>query len=274
MGIVGAFYFKELIDSVLPDGLQKTLTTLSIGVILLNVFKVLLNAFRSHLLLYLSQKLDIALLLGYYRHVMELPMNFFGKRKVGEIISRFNDAGKVRDAISGAVLTIMIYTLMSFLLCTSDLRLDLCNEVGIEAYSVKGTLAVQSKAAGPHQWVAIVINKETYYLDPTKDVITQKPSPLYNAEQFYGKMCIRDRRRIWTLVTPEQKSLEWYVCLSILGKSKKQNREIFLEHLPARPECLENSSVPSICLTNIHLDVYKRQGIRCVSQNEHRILII
>ena len=98
---------------MLPDGLHKTLTTLSIGVILLNVFKVLLNAFRSHLLLYLSQKLDIALLLGYYRHVMELPMNFFGKRKVGEIISRFNDAGKVRDAISGAVLTIMIDTLMA-----------------------------------------------------------------------------------------------------------------------------------------------------------------
>ena len=80
---------------------------------MLNVFKVMLNAFRSHLLLYLSQKLDIALLLGYYRHVIELPMNFFGTRRVGEIISRFNDAGKVRDAISGATLTIMIDTLMA-----------------------------------------------------------------------------------------------------------------------------------------------------------------
>ena len=113
LGILGAFYFKELIDNVLPDGLRKTLITLSIGVILLNVFKVILNAFRSHLLLYLSQKLDIALLLGYYRHVIELPMNFFGTRKVGEIISRFNDAGKVRDAISGATLVIMIDTLMA-----------------------------------------------------------------------------------------------------------------------------------------------------------------
>ena len=113
LGILGAFYFKELIDSVLPDGLKKTLMTLSIGVILLNVFKVLLDAFRSHLLLYLSQKLDIALLFGYYQHVLELPMNFFGTRKVGEIISRFNDAGKVRDAISGATLTIMIDTVMA-----------------------------------------------------------------------------------------------------------------------------------------------------------------
>lgn len=113
LGILGAFYFKELLDNVLPNALHKTLMTLSIGVILLNIFKVILNAFRTHLLLYLSQKLDISLLLGYYRHVIDLPMNFFGTRKVGEIISRFNDAGKVRDAISGATLTIMIDTLMA-----------------------------------------------------------------------------------------------------------------------------------------------------------------
>ncbi len=113
LGILGAFYYQALLDDILPDGLRQTLITLSIGIILLNIFKVLLNAFRSHLLLYLSQKLDIALLLGYYRHVLQLPMNFFGTRKVGEIVSRFNDASKVRDAISGATLTIMIDTLMA-----------------------------------------------------------------------------------------------------------------------------------------------------------------
>lgn len=112
LGILGSFYFKVLIDDILSAGLLKTLHILSIGVILLNLFKVLLSAFRSHLLLYLSQKLDIALLLGYYKHVLELPMSFFGTRKVGEIISRFNDASNVRDAISGATLTIMIDTIM------------------------------------------------------------------------------------------------------------------------------------------------------------------
>lgn len=113
LGILGAFYYQELMDSVLPDGLRQSLFTLSVGVIILNIFRVLLTAFRSYLLLYLSQKLDIALLLGYYRHVLALPMNFFGTRKVGEIISRFTDASKVRDAISGATLTIMIDTLMA-----------------------------------------------------------------------------------------------------------------------------------------------------------------
>lgn len=112
LGIIGAFYYKILVDEIMPDGLEKTLFILSIGVILLNVFKVILSALRSYLLLYLSQKLDIALLFGYYRHVLDLPMNFFGTRKVGEIISRFQDASKVREAISGAALTIMIDILM------------------------------------------------------------------------------------------------------------------------------------------------------------------
>lgn len=61
----------------------------------------------------MSQNIDIPLLLGYYNHVIDLPMNFFGTRKVGEIISRFNDAGKIRDAISSATLTLMIDTLMA-----------------------------------------------------------------------------------------------------------------------------------------------------------------
>lgn len=113
LGILGAFYFKFLLDDILPYSLTKTLHVVSIGIILLSVLKIVLNAFRSHLMLYLSQKIDIPMILGYYNHVLDLPMNFFGSRKVGEIISRFMDAGKIRDAISGATLTIMIDTIMA-----------------------------------------------------------------------------------------------------------------------------------------------------------------
>lgn len=112
LGILGAFYFKYLLDEILPYNLLKTLHIISIGIIVLTIFKVVLSAFRSHLLLYLSQKLDISLILGYYQHVLKLPMNFFGTRQTGEIISRLMDASKVRDAISGATLTIMIDILM------------------------------------------------------------------------------------------------------------------------------------------------------------------
>lgn len=112
-GILTSFYFRFIMDDIVPNSLRKTLITLSIGVIVLYIFKAILEAFRNHLMLYLSQKLDIPLILGYYQHVLGLPMNFFGTRKVGEIVSRFMDASKIRDAISSATLSIMIDTLMA-----------------------------------------------------------------------------------------------------------------------------------------------------------------
>lgn len=115
LGVLGAFYFKFLLDDIVPGNLRNTLHIISIGIILLHIFKIILNAFRSHLLLYLSQKIDIPINLGYYNHVLDLPMNFFGTRKTGEIISRFMDALKIRQAISGATLTIMIDTLMAII---------------------------------------------------------------------------------------------------------------------------------------------------------------
>ncbi len=112
-GILSAFYFQIIIDDILPAGIEKTLIALSIGVLFLKAVSVVLSVMRNHLLLYLSQKLDIDLLLGYYNHVLKLPMNFFGTRKVGEIISRFQDASSIREAISNATLTVMIDTLMA-----------------------------------------------------------------------------------------------------------------------------------------------------------------
>lgn len=112
-GILASFYFRFIMDDIVPNSLRKTLITLSIGVVVLYIFKAVLEAFRNHLMLYLSQKLDIPLILGYYQHVLGLPMNFFGTRKVGEIVSRFMDASKIRDAISSATLSIMIDTLMA-----------------------------------------------------------------------------------------------------------------------------------------------------------------
>ncbi|MFK4317266.1 MULTISPECIES: peptidase domain-containing ABC transporter [unclassified Bacillus (in: firmicutes)] len=111
-GLLGAFYFKFLIDDIVTNQLLQTLHIVSVGIIILYVFKVLLSYFRTHLILYLSRRIDVQLMLGYYRHVIGLPMNFFETRKVGEIISRFMDASKIRDALSTITVTLMIDTLM------------------------------------------------------------------------------------------------------------------------------------------------------------------
>ena len=113
LGMLGSFYFKLIMDEVLPNQLETTLLYISIGIIVLHLFKEVLGFFRSNLLAYLGQRLDINLIFAYYQHVINLPVSFFGSRRIGEIISRFNDADSVRQAISTAALTIMIDTLMA-----------------------------------------------------------------------------------------------------------------------------------------------------------------
>jgi ATP-binding cassette subfamily B protein len=113
LGIAGSFYYKFLIDDILPNNLANNLHSLSIAMLTLLICKVITEFFRKILFIYMSQNIDVPLLLGYYNHVIKLPMNFFGTRKVGEIISRFNDGDKIRNAISSVTLTLMIDVLMT-----------------------------------------------------------------------------------------------------------------------------------------------------------------
>lgn len=115
LGVIGAFYFKFLIDKIIPNNSKDLLTKFSLLFILLFTFKTLFELFRTQLLLYLGQNIDIGLMLGYYEHVVDLPMNFFDRREVGDIISRFNDSGKIRDAICNVALAIMIDVLMAII---------------------------------------------------------------------------------------------------------------------------------------------------------------
>ncbi len=108
LGIAGSFYFKYMIDSILVNGLIKTLHIVSSGILLISILKVMMDAFRNHLTLFLSQQIDISLIMDYIEHILELPISFYEKREIGELISRVHDSGKIRDALSSAAISIMI----------------------------------------------------------------------------------------------------------------------------------------------------------------------
>ncbi|MFQ7001041.1 MAG: peptidase domain-containing ABC transporter [Clostridium sp.] len=112
-GIIGTFYYKLLIDDIIPNNLQKELTYISIAMIILAFFKVVTEFLRKILLLFMAKKIDIKLLLGYYDHVLKLPIEFFATRDVGGIVSRFIDGVRVREAISSAAVTVMIDSIMA-----------------------------------------------------------------------------------------------------------------------------------------------------------------
>lgn len=111
-GFVSTFYFKFLVDEIVPNGLIKSLHIISIGILLIYIIQNILSFARSQLTLYLGMRTDKALMVGYYNHVLSLPINFFETRKTGEIISRFMDANKIRDAVASAVVIALMDVVM------------------------------------------------------------------------------------------------------------------------------------------------------------------
>ncbi len=54
---------------------------------------------RQWVLIYLSIKIDIPLMLGYFGHIFKLPMKFFATRKTGEITTRYSDASTIKSVL-------------------------------------------------------------------------------------------------------------------------------------------------------------------------------
>ena len=92
IGILSSTFSKVLMDEIIPYQLKNKLYIFLLAYGLVVLSQNLLSAFKQQIVLFLSRKVDIPLLMGYYNHIIHLPYEFFASRRVGDIITRFQDA--------------------------------------------------------------------------------------------------------------------------------------------------------------------------------------
>jgi ATP-binding cassette subfamily B protein len=108
LGVSTSYFIQHLVDNVLARGEGRLLNALGAGMVLVILFRTLFSVLRQYLLAHVGRKVDLVLISGYARHLLGLPLQFFETRRVGEILSRVNDAAKVREAVSGTTLTALV----------------------------------------------------------------------------------------------------------------------------------------------------------------------
>ncbi|MBS2096788.1 peptidase domain-containing ABC transporter [Carboxylicivirga linearis] len=108
MGLSTSIYIQKITDYVLVDGNTNLLNLLSVGMIVILLFQMFIGASKTVLMLRTGQKIDAQLILGYYKHLLRLPQRFFDTMRVGEIISRINDAVKIRAFINDTAVTLVV----------------------------------------------------------------------------------------------------------------------------------------------------------------------
>ena len=113
LGIFIGTFSRVLMDEIIPYQLQGSLLIFLIvyGVVIL--VQTLMSAFRSQVILFLSRKVDIPIMLGYYNHVLHLSYEFFATRKVGDIITRFQDAMTIKEIFTNVSVTLILDILLA-----------------------------------------------------------------------------------------------------------------------------------------------------------------
>lgn len=115
LGIVSSLFNKIIMDEILPYKLKNTLLLVLIIFAVIAITQSVIDFVRQWLMLYLSQKIDIPLMLGYFEHIYKLPMKFFSTRKTGDIITRFSDAFTIKDIFTNIALTLIMDVAMAFI---------------------------------------------------------------------------------------------------------------------------------------------------------------
>jgi ATP-binding cassette subfamily B protein RaxB len=129
--LVTPYYMQWVVDEVLISQDKPLLIVLALGFGLLAIINVITTGVRSWLVLRVSSLLNMQMGVNLLRHLLRLPMSYFEKRHIGDLVSRFGSLAQVRERLTTGLVETVVDGVMSIAVLVMMLL-----------YSVKLTLVV------------------------------------------------------------------------------------------------------------------------------------
>jgi ATP-binding cassette, subfamily B, bacterial CvaB/MchF/RaxB len=114
--LAAPFYMQLTVDEVIARGDVDLMVVLALGFALLVLIKVASTATRSFIVLILQNALSFQIGARLFHHLVRLPLSFFEKRHIGDILSRFNSIEPIRNMLAEGLITGLIDGLMAMLM--------------------------------------------------------------------------------------------------------------------------------------------------------------
>jgi ABC-type bacteriocin/lantibiotic exporter with double-glycine peptidase domain len=117
VGLAIPLFFQAVVDKVLVHETLGTLKALTIGVLIVITCEAFLKFFREYMISHLAAKIDILTATITFRHLVNLPLAFFGKNTAGVITNNMHQADEIREFVTGRFLgsAIQVTALVVFL---------------------------------------------------------------------------------------------------------------------------------------------------------------
>ena len=101
--LVVPLFFQIVVDKVLVNQAVNTLNVIGVGILLAILFNALVSYVRGYLLLFATNKIDIATASRTFAHLMKLPVDFFERVPSGVLLKHMQQTEKIRGFLSGSL---------------------------------------------------------------------------------------------------------------------------------------------------------------------------
>jgi ATP-binding cassette, subfamily B, bacterial CvaB/MchF/RaxB len=113
--LAGPFYMQIAVDEAVLKSDDGLLTALALGFGLLLLISVGAEWLRSHVLLFLGGALNFQMGANLFHHLVRLPLDWFEKRHIGDLVSRFRSTEPIENLVSGGLVAVLVDGAMAVL---------------------------------------------------------------------------------------------------------------------------------------------------------------
>jgi ATP-binding cassette subfamily B protein RaxB len=111
--LAAPFYLQWVLDQVMVSADHDLLSLLGLGFIGIAVFSALVTAARSWAVTWLGATLNVQWASNLFSHLMQLPLDWFEKRHVGDVVSRFGSIQTIQRTLTTQFIGSLLDGLMS-----------------------------------------------------------------------------------------------------------------------------------------------------------------
>jgi ATP-binding cassette subfamily B protein len=112
-GLVTPLFTQIILDQVVVHKSLPTLQIFILGLLLFGTWKIGLVCIRQYLLDFFSNQVDLTLISGFISHALNLPLQFFATRHVGDIVTRVQENHKIQLFLTRQAITAWLDAVMA-----------------------------------------------------------------------------------------------------------------------------------------------------------------
>ncbi|MGH8279589.1 MAG: peptidase domain-containing ABC transporter [Gammaproteobacteria bacterium] len=115
IGLLWPQFLQMTIDQVLADGDRNLLTFLGLSFLLLLAMQTVVSALRTWTVMWLGTHFNLSWAGNVFQHLMRLPQDYFLKRHLGDIVSRFGSVGAIQQTLTTRFVGVILDGVMATL---------------------------------------------------------------------------------------------------------------------------------------------------------------